>query len=183
MSFKSFTIWVFTCFIVIQLQAQKSITDSIYTIQGIDVYCTRLESFALGATVQQFDSTALRNHKSESLSNLLSYSGASIKSNGAGGLSTLMLRGGGSSHTSIIWNGLNIQSPMSGSTDFSIFPVNMFSSVKLQYGGSGTLFGSGAVAGVVHLSSGNLLTMPNGSSVTLGLGSANIKSSLVSIKD
>ncbi len=183
MSFKSLTIWAFTCFLVIQLQAQKSITDSIYTIKGIDIFSTRLESFALGATVQQFDSITLSNHKTEPLSNLLSYSGASIKSNGAGGLSTIMLRGGGSSHTSVIWNGLNIQSPMSGSTDFSIFPVSMFSSVKLQYGGSGTLFGSGAVSGVVHLSNGSLLTMPNGSSITFGLGSANSKSSLVSIKD
>ncbi len=182
MSFKSLLIWFSTCFLFVQVQAQKSIADSIYTIKGIDVYGTRLEDFAVGASVQRFDSTALRIHKTESLSDLLNFSGVNIKSNGAGGLSSLMLRGGGSSHTAIVWNGLNIQSPMSGSLDFSIFPVSMFNSVKLQYGGSGTLFGSGAVAGVVHLSSGNLFSIPNSVSFTAGYGSANSRNGLVNLK-
>jgi len=182
MSSKSLFIWFLTCCLFIQVHAQTSITDSVYTIKGIDVYGIRLEDFAIGASVQRFDSTALRIHKTESLSDLLSFSGVNIKSNGAGGLSSLMLRGGGSSHTAIVWNGLNIQSPMSGSLDFSIFPVNMFNSVKLQYGGSGTLFGSGAVAGVVHLSSGNLFTIPNGVSFTAGYGSASCRNGLVNLK-
>lgn len=182
MSFKSFTIWVFTCFLVIQLQAQKTIADSIYQIKGIDVYSTRLEAFAVGATVQQFDTVLLRLHRTESISQLLGNSGANVKSTGVSGLSTMSLRGGGSTHTSIVWNGLNIQSPMSGSTDFSILPVSMFSSVQLQYGGSGTLFGSGAVAGVVHLSSGNILTTSNGISASVGYGSANSKNGFISAK-
>ncbi|RPH34379.1 MAG: TonB-dependent receptor [Bacteroidales bacterium] len=182
MSFKSFTICVFTCFLVIQLQAQKSITDSIYTIKGIDVYSSRLETFAVGATVQKFDTTLLRLHRTESISQLLGGSGANIKSTGVSGLSTISLRGGGSTHTAIVWNGLSIQSPMSGSTDFSILPVSMFSSVQLQYGGSGTLFGSGAVAGIVHLSSGNILTTPNGISASIGYGSANSKNGFINLK-
>lgn len=182
MSIKRLIIGLCACIFTIQAEGQKSITDSVYTIKGIDIYGSRLEDFGVGASVQRFDSTSLKTHRTESISELISLSGVNIKANGVGGLSSLMLRGGGSSHTAIIWNGLNIQSPMSGSTNLSIFPVNMFNSVKLQYGGSGTLFGSGAVAGVVHLSSGNLFNTPNSISVTLGRGSANSRNGSLNLK-
>ncbi len=182
MSFRSLLIWLFILLLVDKSYSQKSITDSVYTIKGIDVYGSRLETFAVGATVQKFDSTLLLLRKAESISQLLSNSGANVKATGVSGLSTLSLRGGGSTHTTVIWNGLNIQSSMSGTTDFSNFPVSMFNSVRLQYGGSGTLFGSGAVAGVMHLSSGNILLQPNNVSVTASLGSASTKSGLISIK-
>ncbi len=175
-------IWLFILLLVDKSYSQKSITDSVYAIKGIDIYSTRLETFAIGATVQKFDSTLLLLHKAVSISQLLSNSGANVKATGVSGLSTLSLRGGGSTHTTVIWNGLNIQSSMSGTTDFSNFPVSMFNSVRLQYGGSGTLFGSGAVAGVMHLSSGNILLQPNNVSVTTSLGSASTKSGLISIK-
>lgn len=182
MSFRGFKVCLFSFLLINHAFAQKSITDSVYAIKGIDVYGTRLETFAVGATVQKFDTTQLLLRKAESISQLLSSSGANVKATGVSGLSTLSLRGGGSTHTTVIWNGLNIQSTMSGTTDFSNFPVSMFNSVRLQYGGSGTLFGSGAVAGVMHLSSGNILQQPNNVSVATSVGSANTKSGINSVK-
>jgi vitamin B12 transporter len=86
-------------------------------------------------------------------------------------LSGMSIRGGGSAHTALEWNGLNLQSPMNSGVNLSVFPVFMIDNVIVQHGGSGSLYGSGAVSGIVHLNSGNLLNQGNFVSVGTGFGS------------
>ncbi|MEZ4827151.1 MAG: TonB-dependent receptor, partial [Bacteroidia bacterium] len=80
-------------------------------------------------------------------------SGIFIKSYGTGGISTPSFRGTGPGHTAVIWNGFNLQSPMHGGVDFSILPVSMTDQICISPGGSAALFGSGAVGGLISLSS------------------------------
>ncbi len=54
-------------------------------------------------------------------------------------------------HTAILWNGFNIQNAMLGQTDLSLLPAVFFDEVEIEYGGSSAVWGSGAVAGSIHL--------------------------------
>jgi iron complex outermembrane receptor protein len=142
--------------------AQNLFQEDPVKLKEVQVVSTRLEDYAIGATVTRPDSTLIKMHQSESLPEMLTNtSGISLKTYGPGGLSSISMRGGLNDHTAILWNGLNIQSPMNGGMNLSVMPVSFFSDVKIQHGGSGTLFGSGAMSGVVHLSGGNLLKKPN----------------------
>lgn len=162
--------------------AQTGISDSVFQIAEVRVYANLRDAHVAGATIQTFDSISLKQFSNRTLSDLLGTGGVSIKSYGLGGLSTIALRGGGASHTTIVWNGLNIQDPMNGGINLSLLPVNMFNTVRLQYGGYGTYYGSGAVTGILHLTSSSSTEQPNGVSTSLAYGSANTKDATTSLK-
>jgi|TARA_B100001971_G_C18256892_1_gene582928 iron complex outermembrane receptor protein len=76
-----------------------------------------------------------------------------VKSYGRGTLSTVSFRGTGASHTKVLWEGFNINSPMLGQTDFSLLPNSFFNEVELNYGGGSLIEISGALGGSVSLKS------------------------------
>ncbi len=133
--------------------AYASITDTIHSIQEIEVIASRLEQYIIGSSVQEIDSLTLNNYPSQSLAEVLSHQSlASVKTYGPGGVAGISIRGGGSHHASVVWNGINIQSPMLGEVNFSTLPVSFIDKAYIQYGGATTLFGSGATTGSIHLS-------------------------------
>lgn len=141
-------------------------------LKEVRVVSERLHDYAVGATVVRPDSGMVKLHRNSSLSSLLANtSGLSLKTYGAGGLASVSIRGGGTDHTAVLWNGLNIQSPMNGGVNLSVMPVHFFNNVEVQHGGSGTLFGSGAVSGVIHLSGNDLLGMDNSLNTSMTAGS------------
>jgi vitamin B12 transporter len=114
-------------------------------LKEVRVVSERLHDYAVGATVVSPDSGMIKLHRNSSLSSLLANtSGLSVKTYGAGGLASVSIRGGSTDHTAVMWNGLNIQSPMNGGVNLSVMPVHFFNNVEVQHGGAGTLFGSGA---------------------------------------
>src|SRR5690554_4398770 len=154
------------------VSAQDLFQEEPVRLKEVRVTSTRLREFAVGASVTSPDSSLMNLHQEESLSSLLSAaSGIDIKTYGVGGLTSLSMRGGRTNHTAVLWNGLNIQSPMNGGVNLSVMPVRFFNHVEVQRGGSGTLFGSGAVSGVIHLSGKDLLGMKNGLNVSASTGS------------
>ena len=74
-----------------------------------------------------------------------------IKSYGQGSLATSSFRGGSAAHTAVLWNGIPINSPTTGQVDFSLIPVNFFNNSRIDFGGGSSLWGSGAIGGVVQL--------------------------------
>ncbi|HEY0029959.1 MAG TPA: TonB-dependent receptor plug domain-containing protein, partial [Bacteroidia bacterium] len=74
-----------------------------------------------------------------------------VKSYGLGSLATTSFRGAAASHTAVLWNGFNLQSPMNGLVDVALIPASFMSDAKIQYGGAGALWGTGAVGGSIHL--------------------------------
>ncbi len=133
--------------------AFADITDTIYTIEEIQVKANRLEQYLIGSSVQQIDSQTLNNYQSQSLAELLSHQSlVSVKTYGPGGVAGISIRGGGSHHASVIWNGINIQSPMNGEVNFSTLPVSFIDKAYIQFGGATTLFGSGTATGSIHMS-------------------------------
>ncbi len=79
-----------------------------------------------------------------------------MKSYGPGGLSTVSFRGGNASHTVVTWNGVNMNSPMLGQSDFQLIPVAMTDEIKIYQGGSTVAAAQGGLGGVVDIS-----TKPN----------------------
>lgn len=123
-----------------------------FDLAQAEVISTRVEKYGLGQVVQEFDSTDLLLQNGAGLDDLLAaQSTVFIKSYGAGSLASPASRGTGFGHTAVLWNGFNLQSPLNGGIDFSLLPMELTDEVKLQQGGSGALYGSGAIGGVVHL--------------------------------
>lgn len=157
------------------LCAQMSLSDTI-RMDEVKVYGNLRESHSIGATIYKMDSVKLKIFQNRSAAELLAMGSVNLKSYGVGGLSSLTMRGGNSSQTIVVWNGVNIQNPMNGGANLSLFPVNMFSSIRLQYGGSGTIYGSGAISGILILNSNALFSQPNGGELSLSYGSGNTRS-------
>lgn len=133
--------------------SQKVNPDSAFKLPEVKISSNRLENFSSGIKTQNIDSASLNQYKQGNLANLLeNESPLFIKSYGMGSLAVTSFRGGSAQHTAILWNGFNINSPMYGQFDLSLIPNSFIKNVSIHYGGTSTLWGSGAVGGAIHLS-------------------------------
>ena len=134
------------------VNAQQS-SDSVRTLQQINITATRLNEVNETSTIQFLDTTLARLTATTLAEQLAREGGLFIKSYGPGSLSTLSLRGSNASQTAILWNGVNICSPMLGLFDLGLIPTFLVDEATIQYGGSGTEQGSAAIGGAIHLNS------------------------------
>lgn len=132
--------------------SQTNRIDTVHNLPEAEVVAGRLADFSSGNKIQEIDTNVLAVNNINTLADLLTHqSQVFIKSYGMGGLASSSFRGSGASHTTVLWNGFNLTSPMYGQLDLALVPVNFMNTVKLQYGGSGALWGSGAIGGTIHL--------------------------------
>ena len=156
------------CFLTFKCFSQENKSDTIYQLKEVEISANRLENFTSGQKIEEIDSSIIQNYSGKTLANLLaSESPVFIKSYGIAGLSTPSFRGTGSGHTAILWNGFNLSSSMNGLSDLMLVPGNFLNSVKLEYGGSGALWGSGAIGGTIHLN--NIPQFNRGLSIGAGI--------------
>jgi len=128
----------------------QNITDTI-EIKEVKVMAKRKVEEA-GLKITRPDSLARAAMFTTSLSDLIStYSPVFIKSYGRGSEATASFRGTAASHTQVLWNGMNLNSPMRGIADLSLLPVFFTDDVFLLHGGSSLTEGSGALGGSIHL--------------------------------
>lgn len=105
-----------------------------------------------GFKKNRIDSSLLNNYYHLSLSETLAgCTPLFVKSYGYGGASTASFRGTAATHTRITWNGIDINSPMPGQTDFSLFASGMSDIVQVAYGGASLSYGSGGFGGTINL--------------------------------
>jgi len=74
-----------------------------------------------------------------------------VKSYGRATLSTVAFRGTSPSHTQVTWNGMRINSPMLGMTDFSTIPAYFIDQASLLHGTSSVNETGGGLGGLVKL--------------------------------
>jgi iron complex outermembrane receptor protein len=140
-------------------------------LQEVTITSSRFEQFNTGIKTQTIDSVSSIAYQTQSLSDLLgANSQVFIKSYGPG-LATSSFRGAGATHTAVLWKGFNLQNPMLGEVDFSLFNVDAAEKVTIEYGGNGALFGSGAVGGIIQLQSAAKYQSGLHASVGLQVGS------------
>lgn len=121
-------------------------------LREVTVYGMPRQKFAIGNKVSQFDSLELAQQQGSSLSEfLIRKSPIYFKEYGSGMLATISFRGTSPNHTAVLWNGLNLNAPNLGQTDFSLIPLFATEAVAIQYGGSSALWGSDAIGGTIYL--------------------------------
>lgn len=105
-----------------------------------------------GINRTEFDSLALKESISLSLADILAYnSSLFVKQYGRSSMSTVSFRGTSASHTQVLWNGMRINSPMLGMTDFSMIPSYLIDNASLLHGTSSLQEASGGLGGAVIL--------------------------------
>lgn len=124
------------------------------TVQILDtVYLSdqNLKSFNTGQKQLQISDSIIRL-QSFALTDLLqSQAPIYFKQNGYGMVSSPAFRGTTAAQTAVVWNGININSILSGQSDFNTLMTANFTTIDVKYGGGSVLYGTGAIGGSVHL--------------------------------
>ncbi|MBD2754567.1 TonB-dependent receptor plug domain-containing protein [Spirosoma validum] len=129
-------------------------TSPVVSLSAVTVRAIAPERFLAGQKLQQIDSTTLLQFRFSSLTDLLTYNTPlAFKNYGPGQLATVSFRGTSANHTAVLWNGININQPNLGQTDFSTLPIAGFDRLSVQYGSGGCVVGSDAVGGSILLGS------------------------------
>jgi vitamin B12 transporter len=130
----------------------QSSSDSVRVLKTVVVTQSRLNDHVIAAFELPIDSAMLALASNGSVTDLLRKHGLGhIRSYGAGGLASASFRGSGSSHTAVLWNGINLVSPLNGQLDLSLLPAVLFDDANIQTGGSSSLSGNGSIGGTIHL--------------------------------
>jgi len=105
-------------------------------------------------SIQQASNVIYINQKertgTEALKNI---SSLQVQQSALGGLQTILYRGMSSRHISLLWNGINIQSPINGVFDISLIPFESFDDTRLYTSSTNTSAGVNAIAGTINLKS------------------------------
>lgn len=138
------------CFAHLQTLDAQMIFDTL-DISGVEIFSNFPEKTSV-FKVMQIDTFLVSNHASQSMAELLSgTTPLFIKNYGPGSLATSSLRGAAATHTQVLWNGMNINSPMPGQTDFSQIPVFFADNVRINFGGGSMTQTSGGLGGSVEI--------------------------------
>lgn len=108
----------------------------------------------IGVQQTKLDSLQLKENIALSMADVLTFnSSIFVKNYGRATLSTVAFRGTSPSHTQVSWNGMKINNPMLGMTDFSMIPSYFIDDASLLHGTSSVNETGGGLGGAVKLSS------------------------------
>ncbi len=130
-----------------EVWAQQHFQDTL-VLEEINVYGASVSKYLAGSKVEKVGLNGSTLNDAIAGSHAIYF-----KNYGNGQLSTISFRGTSASHTSVLWNGIPVNSPTLGQTDFSLWPSFLLDEVSVQYGNAGARYGSGAIGGTVLLES------------------------------
>lgn len=168
---------LFAFYLLLLCQIMSAQNDSITKLKTVVVSDSNLKKYSASQSVLKLNDSVI-NKNEALLTDLLNFNSTIyFKEYGRGMLSTVAFRGTTSSQTAVIWNGININSQMNGSTDFNTISGSDYNSVSVKAGGGSVIYGSGAVGGTVHLNNDlsfykrfeNNLKLDYGSFNTIGI--------------
>ena len=126
----------------------------------------------IGVQKTTFDSIALKENIALSMADVLTFnSSVFVKNAGRATLSTVAFRGTSPSHTNVSWNGMRINSPMLGMTDFSTIPSFFVDKASLLHGTSSVGESGGGLGGAVSLATAPEMGKGLGLNYVQGIGS------------
>ena len=124
----------------------------VVTIREVPVWGRRPMK-SIGVQETRLDSLILKENIALSIADVLTFnSPIFVKQYGRATLSTGSFRGTGPSHTQVTWNGMRINNPMLGMTDFSMIPSYFIDDASLLHGTSSVNETGGGLGGLVRLS-------------------------------
>ena len=142
---------------------------------------SKIQAHSVGSRMETISPILLGKSSTQTLSGYLSRNGSVfIKQYGA--LATPSFRGTAASHTLFLWNDIPLNSLSTGQIDMSLLPTNSFNNLQIAYGGSSSIFGSGAIGGSIHLN--NVVYFKKQNEIKIGLerGSFGLQSQNAEIK-
>lgn len=143
----------------------------LHSIPEVTVYGKRPLK-EIGTQQTKFDSVVLKESVALSMADILTFnSSIFVKSYGRATLSTVAFRGTSASHTQVTWNGMRINNPMLGMTDFSMIPSYFIDDASLLHGTSSVNETGGGMGGAVKLSTKPAQSDGFGVQYIQGLGS------------
>jgi vitamin B12 transporter len=138
--------------ISLQLNGQLSFQNDTLKIQEVVITRKQISSDQPGFKFYMIDSLRLNDYPLYSLTEVLNETTPLfIKYYGSGGIATSSFRGTSAGHTQLTWNGININDPMLGQSDFSLIPSGMVDNVMISFGGASMDLGNGAIGGIINL--------------------------------
>ena len=157
--------------LIFQLMAEGTTDTTIY-LSEVSINSNIVQNLSSGNKIQSLPSKTIEAYQNSNLLEILSnHSMVNIKSYGISGISNISLRGSQTNQTAILWNGINLQDPLNGSSNPSLFPLGLVDKIEIQYGGSGALYGSGAVGGVIMMKKIMNFNTGWGVDISAGIGS------------
>ncbi len=161
--------------------AQDSFIEDTLNIPAITVTAKaadRLTPF----TVVKMDRELLARYSDGDLATMLqSASNLYVRRTGNQGLASVSIRGMSGSHTLVTWNGLPVNSPGNGYSDFTLIPLLAASSVRITSGGADLDDITGYIGGKVELATDPVFDSGSEASLTLGAGSYGEYTSSLSV--
>ncbi|GAA4322264.1 TonB-dependent receptor [Pontixanthobacter gangjinensis] len=125
--------------------------DSINWLDEVRLSDVKLKTNSEGQFVKKLDDSLIQRSEPLLTSLLKFNSPFYFRENGYGMVSSASVRGTGAAQTAVIWNGININSQFTGQTDFNTVNTRVFDNISLRPGGGSVVYGSGAIAGTIHL--------------------------------
>ncbi|MGX7666821.1 TonB-dependent receptor plug domain-containing protein [Flavobacterium pedocola] len=123
----------------------------VHKLDELIIADAQLKKFSETQSLQVLNDSVLRKSQ-PLLTQLLAYNTSIyFKEYGLGMISSPSFRGTTSSQTAVVWNGININSQLSGQTDFNTLNASDFSSIQVRAGGGSVIYGSSAIGGSIHL--------------------------------
>lgn len=133
------------------LAAQTSEVDSLIDIHHVEIVGRRPMK-QIGVQQTLLEKGLLKEHIALSMADVLNFgSNVYVKSHGRATQSTVAFRGTSPSHTQVLWNGMKINSPTLGLTDFSLIPSYFIDEASLLHGTSSVTETGGGLGGAVKL--------------------------------
>lgn len=141
---------IFFIFIITFCSSIANSQDTLQKVVLVDFYQSS-PSIKSKDTLQNFTKLALPN---SSIADVLAReNGVFIKNYGPGNIATITHKGLSASHTSVLWNGLNIQNNTLSTIDFSIIPLMGFEKSSWQSGAINNSSANPSAGGAFILSS------------------------------
>ncbi len=126
----------------------------------------------IGTQQTKLDSAVLKENVALSIADVLAFnSSIFVKNYGRATLSTVSLRGTSPSHTQVTWNGMRINNPMMGMTDFSMIPSYFIDDATLLHGTSSVNETGGGLGGAIKLATAPAAAEGFGMQYVQGVGS------------
>ncbi len=136
---------------------RKGDSTGYYKMSDVVVTATRTETplIELANSITVIDSAEIVNSKKDNVLDLLrdEYGVNVVQQGGPGKLASVYMRGGGSEHTLVLIDGIEMNMPGDpGNTyDFSNLPTDNIERIEILRGPQSTLYGSDALAGVINI--------------------------------
>lgn len=158
-------------FTLICVNTGYSQRDSVVVLEEVVLTDSKLRNFSDGIKLTTLTDSVLELHRGMLTDNLRFNTPIFFKENGFAMVSSASFRGTSAQQTAVVWNGININSQLTGQTDFNALMLTNIDEITVRSGGGSTQYGTGAVGGSIHANNQLVFDSVLKNKLSLGYGS------------